>query len=98
MPKIESIAAGWRMLNVFRRTRDDWLRLFFQKPLLLHGKRVARNAIRPWLVRWRGSAHICCGAALGDALICAPAIRALKQANPRCRVHFYTDYPDVVRG
>jgi ADP-heptose:LPS heptosyltransferase len=25
-------------------------------------------------------------------------MRALKRANPRCRIHFYTDYPDVVRG
>jgi hypothetical protein len=25
-------------------------------------------------------------------------MRALKQANPRCRIHFYTDYPDLVRG
>jgi hypothetical protein len=25
-------------------------------------------------------------------------MRALKQANPRCRIYFYTDYPDLVRG
>jgi len=50
------------------------------------------------MVPWRRSAHIRRGAALGDTLMCTPAMRALKQANPRCRVHFYTDYPDLVRG
>lgn len=30
--------------------------------------------------------------------MCTPGLRALKQANPRCRIHFYTDYPDLVRG
>jgi glycosyl transferase family 9 (putative heptosyltransferase) len=25
-------------------------------------------------------------------------MRAIKQANPRCRIYFYTDYPDLVRG
>jgi ADP-heptose:LPS heptosyltransferase len=30
--------------------------------------------------------------------MCTPAMRTLKQANPRCRIHFYTDYPDLVRG
>jgi ADP-heptose:LPS heptosyltransferase len=50
------------------------------------------------MVPWRRSAHIRRGAALGDTLMCTPAMRALKQANPRCRIHFYTDYPDLVRG
>jgi ADP-heptose:LPS heptosyltransferase len=30
--------------------------------------------------------------------MCTPAMRALKHANPRCRIHFYTDYHNVVRG
>ena len=69
----------------------------FQK-LLIDVRRSARNAIRSWLIPWRRSVHICRSGALGDVLMCTPAMRALKQANPRCRIHFYTDYPDVVRG
>jgi ADP-heptose:LPS heptosyltransferase len=92
-----AIAVGWRILNIFRKHVDRF-KQFFQKPLLRYGKRIARNAIRSWLIPWRRSAHIFAGAALGDALMCTPAMRALKQANPRCRIHFYTDYPDLVRG
>ena len=36
--------------------------------------------------------------ALGDVLMCTPALRALKQAYPRSRIHFYTGAPDLVRG
>jgi ADP-heptose:LPS heptosyltransferase len=60
--------------------------------------KTARNAIRKLIMPWRRSAHIRRGAALGDTLICTPAMRALKQTNPRCRIYFYTDYPDLVRG
>ena len=73
----------------------------FQRSPLFYAKRpyiIARNVIRRWLSPWRRSAHIVRAAALGDALMCTPAMRALKQANPRCRIHFYTDYPDLVRG
>jgi ADP-heptose:LPS heptosyltransferase len=72
-----------------------------RRPLLFYLKRpakIARNTIRQWIIPWRRSAHIARAAALGDALMCTPAMRALKQANPRCRIHFYTDYPDLVRG
>jgi ADP-heptose:LPS heptosyltransferase len=71
-----------------------------RRSLLFYLKRpakLARNVIREWVIPWRRSAHISCAAALGDALMCTPAMRALKQANPRCRIHFYTDYPDLVR-
>src|SRR5690349_3050700 len=68
------------------------------EPLPVYAKRIVRNAIRRWLIPWRRSVDIWCGAALGDTLMCTPAIRALKQANPGCRIHFYTDYPDVVRS
>jgi ADP-heptose:LPS heptosyltransferase len=30
--------------------------------------------------------------------MCTPGLRALKKANPRCRVHFYADMPELVRG
>ena len=94
--RTETIAA--RSQIVFRDNLKEWLKQFLGNPLLLYGRRIARNAIRPWLIPWRRSAHIHCGWALGDALMCTPTMRALKQANPRCRIHFYTDYPDLVRG
>jgi ADP-heptose:LPS heptosyltransferase len=37
-------------------------------------------------------------AAIGDVLMCTPALREVKRQNPRCRIHFYTDYPGLVRG
>lgn len=73
----------------------------FQKPLLFYCKRpaiIARNVMRRFLIPWRRSAHIFRSRQIGDALMCTPAMRALKQTNPRCRIHFYTDYPDLVRG
>jgi ADP-heptose:LPS heptosyltransferase len=36
--------------------------------------------------------------ALGDVLLCTPALRALKAANPRSRLRFYTDIPGLVQG
>src|SRR5215469_11896260 len=71
-----------------------------RRPLVFYVKRpykIARNVIRKWILPWRRSAHIRRSAALGDALMCTPAMRALKQANPRCRIYFYTDYSDLVR-
>lgn len=69
----------------------------FQK-FLICVRHWARDAIRSWLLPWRRSVHIFRRAGLGDVLMCTPAMRALKQANPRCRIHFYTDYPDVLHG
>ena len=94
--RTETIAA--RSQIVFRHNLEEWLRQLSGNPIFLYGRRIARNAIRPWLISWRRSAHIHCGWALGDALMCTPTMRALKQANPGCRIHFYTDYPDLVRG
>jgi hypothetical protein len=94
--RTETIAA--RSQIVFRHNLEEWLKQLSGNPLFLYGRRVARNAIRPWLISWRRSAHIHCGWALGDALMCTSTMRTLKQANPRCRIHFYTDYPDLVRG
>ncbi len=35
---------------------------------------------------------------IGDVLMCTPALRALKQINPACRIDFYTDLPDLIAG
>lgn len=42
--------------------------------------------------------HVSRSMGLGDVLMCTPALRALKQAHPWCRLHFYTELPDLVRG
>ncbi len=37
-------------------------------------------------------------AGIGDVIMCTPALRALKAANPAGRIRFYTNFPDIVRG
>ena len=60
--------------------------------------RLARYPI-PLLAPWRSAeVHLQRGEGIGDVLLCTPAIRELKNRNPRCRVHFYTEYPDLLRG
>jgi len=44
------------------------------------------------------SIYVCRPRGLGDVLMCTPALRELKRINPSYEVHFYTNYPDVVRG
>jgi ADP-heptose:LPS heptosyltransferase len=36
--------------------------------------------------------------ALGDVLLCTPALRELKRSNPDCRVRFYTEFVSLVKG
>lgn len=36
--------------------------------------------------------------ALGDVLMCMPALRRAKELNPGCRLSFYTKYPRLVSG
>jgi ADP-heptose:LPS heptosyltransferase len=60
--------------------------------------RWAKDTIRSFLLPWRKSIHIYRGAGLGDVLMCTPALRKLKQINPECKIYFYTDYPDLVKG
>jgi len=36
--------------------------------------------------------------ALGDVLLCTPALREFKQQNPNIKIHFFTHYEDLVRG
>jgi ADP-heptose:LPS heptosyltransferase len=60
--------------------------------------RLTRYPLR-WLVPYhRGELHISRGTALGDVLMCTPALRELKRRNPSCHVTFYTDYQDLVAG
>src|SRR5262245_421524 len=38
------------------------------------------------------------GTALGDVLMCTPALREVKRLNPGCRITLYTEYQDLVEG
>ena len=49
----------------------------------------------PWR---RSSLDIGRSGALGDVLMCTPALRELKIRNPAAYVRFYTNYPTLVRG
>jgi ADP-heptose:LPS heptosyltransferase len=68
------------------------------KETIRRTKRWTRDAIRPFFLPRKKSIHLFRDGALGDVLMCTPGMRKLKQTNPMCRIHFYTDYPDVVRG
>ncbi len=35
---------------------------------------------------------------IGDVLMCTPALRAARQANPHGRIRFYTNFPELVEG
>lgn len=50
---------------------------------------------RPWR---RRHLEVARRGGLGDTLLCTPVLRELKRKNPACRVRFYTNYPDLVRG
>jgi ADP-heptose:LPS heptosyltransferase len=46
----------------------------------------------------RRTLHVERGGQLGDVLLCTPALRAVRQANPDCRIVFYTAFPSLVEG
>lgn len=46
----------------------------------------------------RSTLHVCRGGALGDVLLCTPAVRAVWRRNPAVRVIFYTEYQELLRG
>jgi hypothetical protein len=53
----------------------------------------------PWLAPYRRDRlNISRAGALGDVLMCTPALRELKRRNPTCLVTFYTDIPVLVDG
>lgn len=60
----------------------------------------ARRRYRPPAAApWRGARlDVVRGDGLGDVLMCTPALRAARRANPALRIRFYTRYPALVRG
>ena len=86
----------WRRLIVFPHqsiaarlsSRWGWLSRQWRWPLSYFAPYRRRN-----LMVWRD-------AALGDVLMCTPALRAIKTTNPLCRITFYTlrQYADLLVG
>lgn len=35
---------------------------------------------------------------MGDVLLCTPALREFKRLNPHSKIHFFTNYPEILRG
>jgi ADP-heptose:LPS heptosyltransferase len=53
----------------------------------------------PWMAPYRRHAvQVLRHGAMGDVLMCTPALRELKRLNPGCRLTFYTDFPALVEG
>jgi ADP-heptose:LPS heptosyltransferase len=53
----------------------------------------------PWLAPFRRShLNVSRLGAVGDVLMCTPALREVKRRNPGCLVTFYTDMPSLVEG
>lgn len=66
-----------------------------------------RNGALARRVRWpiaamapyrRRALHLARKGSLGDVLMCTPALRELHRVHPRCRVTFFTDFPQLVQG
>lgn len=62
---------------------------------------LARRVLYP--NPWASPAHrrvadIARDAGIGDVVLCTPGLRALKAANPRGRIRFFTKFPELVRG
>ena len=51
-----------------------------------------------WAPYHRRELHLWRAGALGDVLMCTPALKLLKRANPQCHLTFYTKYPSLVKG
>ena len=66
--------------------------------MLIQAWRPVRNRI-PLLAPYRkAEVHVVREGALGDVLMATPALRRVKELNPKCRVTFYTHFANLVRG
>lgn len=85
-------AARWRKVE-YARVIQAWL---------ASCESETRIALRwPWPLRkpWQQK-ELCVwsyGGGLGDELMCTPVFRAIKEANPGCRLTFLSRYPELFR-
>ena len=73
----------------------------WRRRLLARSGPVARRILypNPWSSPARRRvADIARDAGIGDVVLCTPGLRALKAANPRGRIRFFTTFPELVRG
>ena len=87
------------MLGTWRAAQKA---LLYVSTLLRSRSRRAARLIRhpkPMSAPWRRkSLHVGRSGAIGDVLMCTPALRELKRKNPTNYVRFYTNFPTLVRG
>src|SRR5262245_65097686 len=70
-------------------------------PVTARSGLLARRLRWPWpdgLPWQRRVLHVARGGAMGDVLMCTPALRRVKELNPACRVVFFTYYPELLPG
>ena len=87
-------------LNPVPTRRKSTLRDFYRqgRRSLIQAWRPVRNRI-PVLTPYRkAEIHVVREGALGDVLMATPALRRVKELNPKCRVTFYTHFANLVRG
>jgi ADP-heptose:LPS heptosyltransferase len=87
-------------LNPVPLSRRPTLRYFYRRGYrsLTQVWRPVRNRI-PLLAPYRkAEVHVVREGALGDVLMATPALRRVKELNPKCRIFFYTHFTDLVRG
>jgi len=77
------------------------IRMMIGRPFLRRSGPIARLLRHPNPLKrlWNGAAiELARDSALGDVLMCTPALRELKRRNPHCYIRFYTKYGPLVNG
>jgi ADP-heptose:LPS heptosyltransferase len=76
----------WREVRIYLRSRSGLVARLVRYP-------------KPMSAPWRRNClDVGRSGALGDVLLCTPALRELKLKNPTNYLRFYTNYPTLVRG
>ncbi len=82
--------------RISARLRDTGLRGASRAVARAAGRGAFRlRHARPWQADRLDLAR---SGGLGDVLMCTPVAREIKRRNPDCRIRFFTDYGDLVRG
>ncbi len=83
-----SLRAAWRAVGIrtYLRSQSGLVARLVRHPMPMSA---------PWR---RDLLDVGRRGAIGDVLLCTPALRELKQKNPTIRVRFYTNFPTLVRG
>jgi ADP-heptose:LPS heptosyltransferase len=86
----------FRRLRARTRAMRVWLLRFSSRSGFV--SRRLRH-LKPWHIPARQEQlDVERSGALGDVLMCTPALRELKRVNPGCHVRFHTQFPSLVDG